>query len=132
MPVTGTRIEVHNAKELRRLIRKANSNGLKKALRLAYKTSAGVVATRAQSLAPHLSGDLRDSIRPLATQTKGRVAAGKYASREYAGVIHYGWPGHNIEPQEFLHEALSDEWPKVIDAFETELDRLAEALSATR
>ena len=40
-------------------------------------------------------------------QTGVSVLAGR-SRVPYAGVIHFGWPAHNIEPQPFLYEALED------------------------
>lgn len=122
-------VRITGAKELRREIRRAEGPGLKEALKRAYKESAGVVSTSARREAPVLSGDLRSSIRPLGSQTRAQVAAGRGRSNNYAGVIHYGWPGHNIEAQSFLHEALADEWPEVHETFEKALEKLGKEIS---
>lgn len=125
-------IKVHNARALRRAIRDAEDKGLRKALRLAYKSLAAVVSARAETFAPVLSGDLKDSIRPLATQGKAVVAAGKGPTRDYAGVIHYGWPLRGIDEQPFIHEGLKREWDNVIEAFDDALSDLADELSTSR
>ncbi len=91
--------------------------------REAGKQAAGLVAREAQSRVPQLTGRLRDSIRPLASQTRAQVAAGK-AAVPYAGVIEFGWPARNIRPQPYLYpaaEALGDE---VADFYLTAVDRL--------
>lgn len=126
----ATGIKVRNARELRRALRNADP-GLKKQLRTAYRSSASIVSVRARRDAPVLSGDLRDSIRPLGGVSKATVAAGKGRTRDYAGVIHYGWPAHGIEPQEFLHEALEREWPKVYAHFEQAVDKVADTIDTT-
>ena len=125
------KVEITGAKELRRAIRRAEGPELRKNLRSAYKSSAGIVSTRAESVAPALSGDLRSSIRPLGSQSKAQVAAGRGRSKDYAGVIHYGWPARGIEPQEFLHEALEREWDNVYDFFEQALEEIGRTLSTT-
>ena len=122
-------VKITGAKELRKAIRKAESSDLKKKLRGAYKSSAGVVSTRAKQLTPVQSGDLRNSIRPLGTQTRAQIAAGKGKTRDYAGVIHYGDPHRGIEAQEFIHEAMSDEWRQVTDFFVNAMNEISKELS---
>ncbi len=71
----------------------------------------------AQRRAPVRSSLLRSSIRPSSTQKVGSVSAGK-ASIPYAGVIHYGWPAHNIQGDPFLTDALDSTENQVYDEYE--------------
>lgn len=115
-------IKVTGAKELRSRIRKAENQGLKSALKVAYRDAANIVVRSARPNAPVRSGALRASIRPLGGATSSVVAAGRGRTSDYAGVIHYGWPARNITPQPFIHEALRDEWDKVYSTFEDAID----------
>lgn len=54
---------------------------------------------------PVLSGALKGSLRAGRGKTKAVVRAGG-ARIPYAGVIHYGWPARNIEPNPFITDAL--------------------------
>jgi hypothetical protein len=117
-------IRVTGAKELRRAIKKAEDQGLKDALKRAYRESATLVSDASKIRVPVKSGDLRNSIRPLGGIGSAVVAAGRGRTNDYAGVVHYGWPAHNIEPQEFIHEALKTKWDAVVDSFESAIDHM--------
>lgn len=118
----SVRIEVTGAKELRRAIKKAENDGLKAELKQAYRDAARIIVSESKSNVPVLSGDLRSSIRPLGGATSAVVAAGRGRTRDYAGVIHFGWPAHNISPQPFIHHAIATEWDRVYQSFETAID----------
>jgi hypothetical protein len=66
------------------------------------------VARAAKPRTPVRTGALEGSIRAGKAKTKATVRAGG-ARVPYAGVVHYGWPAHNIEAQPFLIEALEAE-----------------------
>ena len=91
------------------------------------KAAAADVASAARGIVPVLSGTLRDSIRPLASRTKGTVAAGR-ASVPYAGPIHFGWPARNISPQPFLYDALDQRRGEVIEKYEAHIEALVTKL----
>lgn len=74
-------------------------------LKGAYKEMAGVVKQDVAGVIPVRSGKLKSSLRASSTQKSGVVRAGR-ASIPYAGVINYGWPGHNIEAQHFMERGL--------------------------
>ena len=94
----------------------AGGNGsiqLKGASELArgLKEAAQIVVPEAKSLAPHKSGKLAASVRAGATQKAGVVRAGSKRV-PYAGVINYGWPGHNIKPTHFANQAAKNTEPQ--------------------
>lgn len=74
-------------------------------LKGAYKDMAGVVKRNVSGVVPVRSGTLRRTLRASATQKSGVVRAGR-ASVPYAGVINYGWPGHNITAQHYMQQGL--------------------------
>jgi hypothetical protein len=72
---------------------------------------------------PAVSGALAGTIRAGRGKTKAVVRAGG-ARVPYAGVIHYGWPAHDISPQPFLSEALQAERSDVFSALEEGLEAI--------
>lgn len=88
-------VRVEGLRELRQAIKQAEDADLKKALTQANKTGAAVVARTAVGMAPHLTGRLAASIKPLASQTSGRVRAGS-ARVPYAAAIHWGRKRGNV------------------------------------
>ena len=119
------RIQIEGARELRKALR-GMPKELRQQLREVYKDAARPVAQTAAAIAPHRSGALAASIRPLASQRAGRVAAGKKAV-PYAGPIHFGWPARRITPQPFLYDALDRRGSEVVDKFEDRVDKLINA-----
>jgi len=80
----------------------------------------GMLIVRA-SLPPVLTGRLSSSIRAGRGKTKAVVRAGG-ARVPYAGVIHYGYPARNIEPQPFLLSALERKRGDVFTELENGID----------
>ena len=64
---------------------------------------------------PRQSGALAGSMRAGRGKTKAVVRAGG-AKAPYAGVIHYGWPAHNIEAQPFITQALQSQQNSIFNA----------------
>ena len=87
---------------------------------------AEMVAERAASLAPVLTGRLRQTIRASGTKTGGRVRAG-FKRVPYAGPVHFGWAtrpdaakgwrGGPIHPNPFLYDALDQRRNQVFNAY---------------
>ena len=118
----GVKIEVTGLKEIRAAIRQAEPE-LRKEFKDVYRNAALAVAGRAYQLAPKYTGNLADSIRPIATLTSASVSAGS-ASVEYAGPIHWGWPKRNIQPQPFISQALKQQWEPITTYFNQAIDRV--------
>lgn len=91
-------------------------------LKQAFRQAGDLVTDQAVRLAPRRTGALAATIRPSNTKNKSVVRAG--GRLPYAGVIHYGWPGHNIEPQPFLTDAATDKQHEVVQAVDTNLSAL--------
>jgi hypothetical protein len=114
-------IRVEGADELRRHLR--SLEGDVRNLKDAHKAAAEVVAKDAERQAPRRSGRLAGSIRAAGQARQGVVRAG-FARIPYANVIHFGWAGHNIEPQPFLYDALDRRTSEVLDTYETQVNNL--------
>jgi hypothetical protein len=122
------KIEVKGAKELRRALRDAANSGLKAEVKRANREAADIVAYEAQTIVPVVSGSLLETIRASGTMTAGIVRSGR-ASVPYAGVIHFGWPARNIEPNTFLYDAADSRVGEVVAKYEDAINAVASRLA---
>lgn len=86
--------------------------------------------------APEAGQILEDSIRAEEPVKSGRMRAGTRRRRAtrgvdtvevdvvYAGVINYGWPGHNIEANPFGERGMAAAEPRMADELEHGLQRV--------
>lgn len=118
-------LQLKGARELARGLKQAGAD--LKDLRQVNKQAAQLVVPEAKSLAPHKTGRLAASVRAGATQKAGVVRAGSKRI-PYAGVINYGWPGHNIKPTRFATKAAKNtepQWTQLYaDAVQKIIDRI--------
>ena len=117
----AARIEVDGIKELRGQFKQAGID--LKELKGAGLEAAEVVAVEGRRTAPRRSGALAETIR-AAGQVGGGVVRAGFARIPYAGVIHFGWPGHNIEPQPWLFEATDAKYDAVIETYWKHVDKI--------
>lgn len=89
------RVEVEGAKELRRLLKDLDEKEIPKAVRLANKSAADVIAREAKTRAPVRTGRLRNSIRSGATKAAATVRAGNKRV-PYANAVHWGRKEGNV------------------------------------
>jgi hypothetical protein len=92
------------------------------------RAAADIVATQARDLVPVMSGRLRNTVASRARKTSGRVIAGRGRAIPYAGVIHFGWPGHNIDPNPFLYDALDIRKGEVVAKYQQHVAGLVDRL----
>ena len=118
-------VRVRGAAELRRAL--GNMEDGVKDLTRVQRDAADIVAQESRGLVPVGDGTLRGSIKSRASKTRSSVAAGR-RSVVYAGVIHFGWPRHNIEPQPFLYEALDKRHDEVVKLYEDRVSALVRKL----
>lgn len=74
-------------------------------LAAAEAAAARIIAPAARAAAPKRSGLLAASVHAEGASVR--------ASAPYAGVIHNGWPAHNISPSPFVRtgaERTQDQW----------------------
>lgn len=121
------RVEIVGGPQLRRAL-SAFSDRLDD-LKDVHQAVGEIVAERAREIVPigpdrdgH-PGQLEHSIRPTRTKRGAAVKAGSKRAI-YAGVIHFGWPRHNIEANPFLYDALDDRLEQVIHAYVAGVDKL--------
>lgn len=103
-------LQLKGASQLARGLKKAGDD--LKDLKTVNREAAGIVASQAKKTAPHRSGRLASTIRAGATQKAGVMRAGNKGKVPYAGVINYGWPGHNIKATYFANKAAKDTEPE--------------------
>lgn len=116
--MTGDKVEVVGLERL-----KATMRGV--ASQLADMTStnrevANLNRASSSSRAPRKSGRLAGSLRGVGTPDEANVES----SLAYAGVIHYGWPGHNIRANPFAEKAVTDTEAQQVNVYERRLEAL--------
>jgi HK97 gp10 family phage protein len=117
-----TTIKLTGLKEVRKQL-KEYGDATKTALKPANLAAAKVVIAAANYTIPVLTGTLKSTMRPLATNKSGKVRVGN-AKVEYAGPIHFGWPSRLIKPQPFIYEALDQRINEVISIYNSAIDEL--------
>lgn len=111
-------VKVTGAKELRRAINKAEDTGLKDALKEAHKRAATIVKDRGYTLAPVVSGDLRDSIRTGGGVASAIVSVGRGKTLDYARIV------YRLDNHQFIHDAIHDKWREVYDSYTDSIDHM--------
>lgn len=119
----GARVEVEGGPQLRRAFKRleASADDLKDL----HRVAAEPVADEARTIVPVLDGGLRASIRQD-RRAKGAAVLAGGARIPYAGVIHFGWPARNIEPDPFLYDAADRRADEVRDRYAAGIGRLVE------
>ena len=117
----AAKVQVRGAKELRAAMAKANAD-MKDWTRV-HEAAAQPVATEARHISPRQSGDLSGSHKVRGTKTLAKVQAGS-ALVPYAGPIHFGWPGHNIEANPWLWKATDEKADAAIEVYEAEVEKV--------
>lgn len=95
-------------------------------LKAAFTKIGNLVVDEAKVIAPRRSGKLASTIVASKTKNKSIVRAGR--GIEYAGVIHYGWPSHGIEPHPFLTTAVEHQQQAAIRTLDAELNNIIRKL----
>src|SRR6188508_1995954 len=106
--MAGPIVKVEGARQLRATLRKAGDD--LGDLQRIHATVSRIVAARAASNAPRVSGALAGSVRGSQAKTRAIVRAGG-ARVPYAGPIHWGWPRRNIAATLFASRAATDTEP---------------------
>lgn len=115
-------VRVDGADRLRKTMKAA---GVKlRDLSAVNRRTAAKVAQAAGPSTPRRTGALAASVRPQGTQ---KVAAVRSAL-VYAPVIHFGWPGHNIEAQPWLYDTAVDTEPEWSTYYEDEIDKILDTI----
>lgn len=115
----GVQVSIAGERELRRALR--GVEGGIEDLKATHLEAAEIVRDAAEPLVPRQSGDLVGTVRAAGQARSAVVRAGKKAV-PYAGVIHFGWPARDIEPQLYLYDALDDRREQVVEVYQ---DRVA-------
>lgn len=114
-------VQVDGVKELRATMKRAGDD--LGDMKDANQAVAGMVAGHAQSAAPSRSGRLAGSVRGNRAAASAVVKVGA-ASIPYAGPVHWGWPGHNIEANPFAVNAAHDTEPQWTQTYLDAIERI--------
>ena len=105
----GPVVQVDGARELRASLKRAGDDLAD--LKDANQAVAGMVAGRATSMAPRVSGRLAGSVRGNRAASSAVIKVGG-ASLPYAGPVHWGWPARHIAGDPFAANAAKDTEPE--------------------
>ena len=133
-------VEVEGLKEVRKAIRDLGDKDAKKALRLANKAAAEVVAAAAREKVPVRTGKAQRSVKAAATQLQGSVKGGG-TTVPYFGFLDYGnkvGSGGGVgrkdsNPRPFyfggryVYPALNEHRQDVTDVFADEISAVIDA-----
>lgn len=113
-------LKLEGGRNLRRTLREAGSD--LQELKDANAAAAAIVAARAQSWAPKVTGRLAGTVRSSGTKTAGIVRAGNNrrgrTGARYATPIHWGWAARNIRANPFLSysaQATESSWLRLFE-----------------
>jgi hypothetical protein len=115
----GTVVKVEGLAAFRRSLKQAGADMAD--MKTANQAAAQTVARAGSARAPRRSGQLSGSLRPARQLARARVTS----SLPYAGVIHWGFPQHNIDANEFLLEAATETQPEWLSEYERDLQKIA-------
>jgi len=90
--------------------------GIRENLELNKELSSNL-AQKASAMAPKLTGALASSVVGNPSSERAQIVAGS-AAVPYAGVIEYGWPARNIQPQPYLNKTVNDNLGYIIEKYE--------------
>lgn len=122
MPAT---VRVQGVDRLRSTLRRAEI-GLDD-LKDANARAGQMVAQWGAVRAPRMTGRLGTSVR-AARQAKAAVIVAGSAAVPYAGVIHWGWPAHNIAPQPWLSQAAVDTQPAWLPIYQDDIQKILDTV----
>ena len=86
------------------------------------KELSTTLSQKASALAPKLTGALASSVVGNPSAEKAQIMAGS-AAVPYAGVIEYGWPAKNREPQPYLNPAVNDNMGYIIEKYNDSIQK---------
>lgn len=118
-------VQVQGARQLRATLAKAGAD-LGDFAEI-HQTVARYVGSRAAAYAPKRSGRLAATMRPSKAKTSATVRFGG-ASVPYAGVIHWGWAGHNIAANPFASKAAEETQPTWLAWYSQRINQVVAAV----
>lgn len=126
----GVRFEVNGLRQFSGALRRTERQ-LPRELRKGLNEVGDVIVVDARPRVPVRTGRLARTMRPLSTQTEGRVVLGN-ARTPYAQAVYWGTGPrrgkrgpHNIPRRPVMHEAVTRQQVPIIVKLRAVLDRLA-------
>lgn len=89
-------------------------------LSIPMKQTASIILKTARTTVPRLTGALALSMIPQSDKMTATVSS----PLVYASVIHWGWPGHNIEPNPWLLGAARKSEPIWVEKFHQYIEKV--------
>lgn len=123
--MTGSHVQVIGGARLRSTLKRAGADMAD--LKDANQEAGQIVAGEARPISPHRSGRLAASVRAARQVGRARIQAGG-AAVPYAGVIHWGWPSHNIAPQPFISTAAVATEPQWLPLYLDNVQKLCDSV----
>ena len=118
-------IQITGAREFRRNLNKMAKGLGGSEMKKVHLDVAKLVERKTAQITPVRSGRLRGSVRGKSTTREATISAGK-SGIPYAGVIHFGWPRHNIRPNRFLYRGIAQTpWQLVLEEYASGVDDIA-------
>jgi len=117
----GVRLRVEGLGKTLRQLQKAGASA--EDMKELMHQLGSIVVLAATPRARRESGAMASSIRAGRGKTKAVVRAGGRRV-PYAGVQHYGWPAHNIDPNPFLTDAMQATRPAILHQLDAGLAKL--------
>jgi phage gpG-like protein len=93
----------------------------------AHAETAAYVAGAANAAAPRRSGTLAATVRGNRAKTSAVIKAGG-AAVPYAGVIHWGWPRHNITANPFMTDTAKSTEPAWTEIYLRAITRIVDRI----
>jgi hypothetical protein len=85
--------------------------------------AGGLAAAAIRPLVPVRTGRLAASLRPNKAARRSTISVGR-ASLPYGPPVHWGWPGHNIEPNEFGPRGLEQAEPAILALYMAGIEKI--------
>lgn len=118
----GGQLEIEGLRDVQKAMRNFSDDS-RNDMKETHRKAGQIVVDGAARLVPVRSGALLASLRSAPTQRQGRVRVGS-AAVPYAGPIHFGWPGRNIQPNPFIYEVLDGRRQEVYALYAERISQL--------
>jgi hypothetical protein len=119
-------VQVKGGARLRSTLRKAGAD--LGDLKDANQKVGQFIAQESTPIAPRgKTGRLAGSVRSARQVGRARVLAGN-AAVPYAGVIHFGWPAHNIAPQPWIQTTAVATEPTWLPIYEADVQDICDSV----
>ena len=122
-------IEAGGVRGLANSLRRIGDEELSKEMKKVTMEAATILAEQSRKEVPHVSGDLKKTIKPEATRRYARVKAGTPSKVPYARAVHSGrfFPASGVRTKgnPYIKRSIPKKYPEIVDAFIEGMNRIA-------